>query len=200
MSMLGTLPPHAKKNWREWVGTLTHAYNATMCHATGFSPFFLMYGRIPILPIDVEFGVMIPDLENTSRQNYAERLKAHLKWVYKTAKENSDREAARHKEYYDLKFKCMKLAPGDLVLVRVNAFGPDHKIADRWEQIPYRVLAQHKDSPVYKVQPTTKSGEEGIRTLHRNMLFPLQSVRDEETTGQNDALVCADLAMMKYFS
>ena len=200
MSMLGTLPPHAKKNWPEWVGTLTHAYNATMCHATGFSPFFLMYGRIPILPIDAEFGVMIPDLTNASCQNYAEKLKACLKWAYKTAKENNDREAARHKEYYDLKFKCMKLAPGDLVLVRVKAFGPDHKIADRLEQIPYRVLAQHKDSPVYKVQPTTESREDGIRTLHRNMLFPLQSVRDEEITGQNDALVQADLAMMKYFS
>ena len=57
MSKLGTLPIHVKKNWQEWVSTLTHAYNATMCHATGFSPFFLMYGRIPILPIDVEFGV-----------------------------------------------------------------------------------------------------------------------------------------------
>ena len=77
MSMLGTLPPHAKKNWPEWVGTL-------------------MYGRIPILPIDVEFGVMIPDLANASRQNYAEKLKARLKWAYKTAKENNDWEAARH--------------------------------------------------------------------------------------------------------
>ena len=93
----------------------------------------------------------------------------------------------------------MKLAPGDLVLVRVKAFGPNHKIADRWEQIPYRVLAQHKGSPVYQVQPTTERGEEGIHTLHRNMLFPLQLIRDEETTGQNDALVRADLAMMKYF-
>ena len=115
-------------------------------------------------------------------------------------RENNDREAARHKEYYDLKFKCMKLAPGDLVLVRVKAFGPDHKIADRWEQIPYRVLAQNKDSPVYRVQPTTEKGEEGIHTLHRNILFPLQSVQDEETTGQNDTLVQANLAMMEYFS
>ena len=114
--MLGTLPPHAKKNWLEWVSTLTDVYNATMCHATGFSPFFLMYGRIPILPIDVELGVMIPDLANASHQNYAEESKAHLKWAYKAAKENNDREAARHKEYYDLKFKCRKLAPGDLVL------------------------------------------------------------------------------------
>ena len=40
MSMLGTLPIHTKKNWPEWVSTLTHTYNATMCHATSFSPFF----------------------------------------------------------------------------------------------------------------------------------------------------------------
>ena len=53
MSMLGTLPIHAKKNWPEWVSTLTHAYNATMYHTIRFSPFFLMYGRIPILPIDI---------------------------------------------------------------------------------------------------------------------------------------------------
>ena len=76
MTMLGTLPVHAKKNWPEWVSTLTHAYNATLCCATGFSPFFLMYGRTPILPIDVEFGVTLPDQMQSSQQNYAEKLKA----------------------------------------------------------------------------------------------------------------------------
>ena len=120
MFMLGTLPVHTKKNWLEWVSTLTHAYNATMCHATGFSPFFLMYGRIPILPIDVEFGVMVPDITHASHQNYTEKLKAHLKWAYKMARENNDQEAARHKQYYDQKFKCMKLIPGDLVWLRLK--------------------------------------------------------------------------------
>ena len=41
---------------------------------------------------------------------------------------------------------------------------------------------------------------EGVHTLHRNMSFPLQSIREDEDLGQNDALVQADLAMMKYFS
>ena len=136
MSMLGTLPVHAKKNWPEWVSTLTHMYNATMCYSTGFSPFFLMYGRTPILPIDVEFGVALPDISHASQQNYAEKLKARLKWAYKVAEENSDCEAARPKKYYDQNFKCMKIVPGGLVLVRVKAFGPDHKIVDRWEQVP----------------------------------------------------------------
>ena len=97
ISMLGTLPIHAKKNWPEWVSILTHAYDATMCHVTGFSPFFLVYGRIPILPIDVEFGVALPDLLHASRQNYADKLKACLKWAHKVAKDTNDHESAGHK-------------------------------------------------------------------------------------------------------
>ena len=40
ISMLGTLPSHAKKNWQEWVTSLTHAYNCTVSPVTGFSPYF----------------------------------------------------------------------------------------------------------------------------------------------------------------
>ena len=151
--MLGTLPQHAKKNWSDWVCSLTHAYNATISQATGLCPFYLMYGRYPISPIHIEFGVTLPALTAAKRQNYAHKLKAHLKWAFKTVKEVNDKKAAQLKKYYDQRFKCMKIEPGDLVLVRVKAFGPDHKIADRWEQIPHKVLSQLHDSPVYKVQP-----------------------------------------------
>ena len=74
--MLGMLPPHAKKAWPEWVITLTHTYNCIMMQAMGFSPFFLMFGRILKIPIDIEFGVTLPDLLDASQQNYAQKLKA----------------------------------------------------------------------------------------------------------------------------
>ena len=54
--MLGTLPTHAMKNWQEWIATLTHAYNCTVSSTTGFSPYFLMFGRTPKIPLDVEMG------------------------------------------------------------------------------------------------------------------------------------------------
>ena len=101
----------------EWISTLTHAYSCTMSQSTGFSPFFLMFGRIPRIPINVEFGVTLPNLSDTSRQNYAQKLKAHLRWTYRKAYEVNLKELARHKKYYDRKFKCMKLEPGDTVLV-----------------------------------------------------------------------------------
>ena len=118
----------------------------------GFSPFFLMFSWIPRILIDVEFGVTLPNLSDTSRQNYAQKLKAHLRWAYRKAYEVNLKESARHKKYYDHMFKCMKLEPGDTVLVRVKAFSADHKIADKWEQKPYLVVAQKKNQPVYEVR------------------------------------------------
>ena len=38
--MLGTSPSHAKKNWQEWVTSLTHTYNCTLSPVTRFSLFF----------------------------------------------------------------------------------------------------------------------------------------------------------------
>ena len=42
-NMLGTLPTDAKRNWQEWVATLTHAYNCTISSVTAFSSYFLMF-------------------------------------------------------------------------------------------------------------------------------------------------------------
>ena len=71
ISMLGTLPGHAKKNWQEWITTLTHAYNCTVSPVTGFSPYFLMFGRNPKLPLDIDLGIPTMEQEPTSQQNYA---------------------------------------------------------------------------------------------------------------------------------
>ena len=54
ISILGTLPSHAKKNWQEWITTLTHAYNCTVSPIAGFSPHFLMFGRNLKLPLDID--------------------------------------------------------------------------------------------------------------------------------------------------
>ena len=51
--MLGTLPPKCKSDWKSSIETLVHAYNCTQNSTTGFSPYFLLYGRQPQLPIDI---------------------------------------------------------------------------------------------------------------------------------------------------
>ena len=73
ISMPGTLPTHAKKNWQEWVATLTHAYKCTTSPVTGFSPCFLMFGRTLKLPLDIDLGIPVVEQEQTSHQNYAQK-------------------------------------------------------------------------------------------------------------------------------
>ena len=51
--MIGTLDPKQKAKWQDWVATLTHAYNCTQCESMGFSPYYLMFSRVPRLPIDI---------------------------------------------------------------------------------------------------------------------------------------------------
>ena len=57
----------------------------------------------------------------------------------------------------------MALAPGDMVLV-----------------------SQMGNQPVFKVQPRDAKDQEGIKILHQNMLYPIQTVQNDEqdsTTG-----------------
>ena len=47
INMLGTLPENPKSIWREQLPTLVHGYNCTRNNVTGFSPYYLMFGRKP---------------------------------------------------------------------------------------------------------------------------------------------------------
>ena len=69
-SMLGTLPSHAKMNWQEWITTLTHAHNCTVSPVTGFSPYFLIFGRNPKLP----FGYRLRDPNSGTETNISTKL------------------------------------------------------------------------------------------------------------------------------
>ena len=139
---------------------------------TGFSPYFFIYGRQPKLPINIEYGVSLTDLYSDCK-SYAAKLEHHLKWAYETAQKYIDKETTRYKKYYDKNFRCAALRDGDLVLVQINKFGTDHKIADKWEQDPWEVLSQKDDSPLLTIRNVTTNE---IHELHRNMLFPLRLI------------------------
>ena len=92
ISMLGTLPSHAKKNWQEWITTLTHAYNCTVSPVTGFSPYFLMFGRNLKLSLDIDLGISTIEQEPITLQNYAQKLYSKLQCTYQKAQESNRKE------------------------------------------------------------------------------------------------------------
>ena len=61
-------------------------------------------------------------------------------------------EACQQKWYYDRKIGTVNLKPGDLVLVKADAFKGKRKIKDRWKEDTWEVVHQIvTDVPSYKV-------------------------------------------------
>jgi transposase InsO family protein/dUTPase len=169
LGMLRTLDEEGKQDWKAHVGRLLHAYNTTTHSSTGYSPYLLMFGRKPNLPVDA----LLP------KRKQEDNMATPLKDTHQSAKQNNDRARLRQKRNYDVKVRGGTLQVGDQVLVRKLAFKGSHKLEDRWESEPYIVVAkENPDIPVYIVE----SREGKRRTLHRNHLLalPLQELVDPQ--------------------
>ena len=171
--MLGTLIPEQKKDWKTYVPAMVHANNCIRNTSTGYSPYYLLFGREPRLPIDVEFGLKRGNQQAPpSKSTYVTQLIRRLRFAHKKAKQVAGRQQARHKGLYDKRCKGAELDIGDLVLVRKTAWKGKHKIRDRWESDEYQVAGQPTPGiPVYKVE-CVAGGR--TRVLHRSLLLSLQ--------------------------
>ena len=141
LNMLGTLTLEQKKGWKTYVLARVHAYNCTRNAATGYSPYYLMFGREPRFPIGVEFGLKRGNQQAPpSKSSYVIQLRRRLRFAHKKAKQVASRQQARHKGLYDKRCKGAQLEIGDLVLVRKTVWKGKHKIQDRWESDEYQVI------------------------------------------------------------
>ena len=133
ISMLGMLPPEKKSDWKNHIGTLVHAYNCTRNSASGFSPYYLMYGKQPHLPVDVTLGLASQITTAPDTSECIQKMREHAKWAQKKAETFQAKEGECHKCNYDKCSRVVALEVGDTVLVHVTTFKGHHKIQDRWE-------------------------------------------------------------------
>lgn len=170
LNMLGTLQNQEKSRWREFVKPLVHAYNCTKNEVTGYTPYELMFGRQPRLPVDLAFGLPVPSGQNTSHSQYVQTLKSRLQESYKMATANAAKTAKKNKTRYDRRVTASDLNVGDRVLIRNVRLRGKHKISDKWEATVHVVVGRAGTLPVYTVKPENKEGP--LRTLHRDLLLP----------------------------
>ena len=141
---------------------------------TGFSPYYLMFGRQPHFPVDIKLGLAPHIIMELNASKCVQKLKEHARWAQKKAEAFQAKEAQRHKCNYDKRGRAPALGVGGMVLVHVTAFKGWHKIQDRWENREY-VMENwpYPNVPVYVVCP--RDGEGHSQTLHRDYLLPINS-------------------------
>ena len=173
IGMLRSLEDEKKKDWRKHLQACVHAYNCCVHQSTGYSPFYLFFGRQPRLPIDLAFGISL-DRKTSCMTEYVKTLKMNLKQAYDMASDSMKRVADRNKVRYDLRAHANSLEPGDRCLVRKLGPKITSKVDDRWERDVYVVISRHNELPVYTVRQEVGKGPD--RTLHRNLLLPVGAI------------------------
>lgn len=153
-----------------------HAYNCTLNESTGYSPYFLMFGRQARLPIDVAFGVASDGSSTKSYLRYVKNMKRDLQAAYQLAESMANQKNDGNKQHYDQRVCFCPLGAGDRVLIRNFGLRGKHKLADRWKATPYLVECQLPGLPVFKLKP--ENGQDPDKVLHRNHILPIgQEVR-----------------------
>ena len=167
--MLQSLPEPHKKKWKEQLPSLMFAYNSTTHSTTGYSPFFLMFGRESKLPIDCILPYEPADISNKTYKKFVDSWKASMKTAFQIAHSRMVKSGEYNKKLYDSKVKLVAVGVGDRVLLKNLDRNENRKLKTYWERRIYEVVSKLPDLPVYTIKPVSGKGRE--KTVHRNLLM-----------------------------
>ena len=187
--MIGKLEEDRKACWSEHLPELLLAYNATCSTVTGYSPYYLLFGRRPRIPVDYLFPTLLDSPHQTKIEVSVVAMQKRLKEAFTVARCLTSEEVARQCCYYDRKAGAVALQPGDIVMVCTDGFVGKRKVKDRWEEGGFIVELQLEDWPVYEVKcPTSDARQKPkYRILHRNCLLLITDEDASSIQGQAQA-------------
>lgn len=149
------------KDWDQRLPYVLFAYRSSPQTSTGESPFYLLYGRDPQLPMDIALSA-IPDRSLIDVGDYKTLLSSKLSEAWKLARKNVEKAQFRQKKAYDIHTKEDDLEVGDRVFVYMPAQKQcvNHKLVRPFHG-PYRIVEKHPSNVT--VRPIDQPKEAPIR-------------------------------------
>ena len=155
-----------QNNWDELLPAFAFAYRSSNISGSSYSPFFLLYGRDPIFPSDLEFG--------TSNSNSTvEECLLRMSVAQRHWRMEQKRRARKMKEKFDRNHKRVIYKIGDRVSLHQPIIGGGNtKLTKIWSK-PMRIRKVISDV-TYVIQSEDKLYE---NTVHVNRLRRLPEER-----------------------
>ena len=152
LDMLSTTIKDYNGSWKDHIQAVCLAYNTSVQPTTGYTPFYLMFGRQARIPVDVMFGSS-PDVIN-SPSTYASTLQKSLTLAYDQVRDKMNTTFQRQKQFYDKKVHGKPFSVGDLVWLYSPAVpsGQAKKLYHPWTG-PYEVVKKLSDA-TYRIVNT----------------------------------------------
>ena len=171
-----------QENWSEILPSVLMGLRfQTNPQTTGFSPYEIVFGRKPVLPIDAQ---LIPTEDSpVISAEYVKGLQDRLNLVREIAKTNTMASLQRGKVYHDKKSKTPQYQQGDLVLIKRKRryVGLSDKLLPHYERPCY--IAHCYDNHTYQLVDNITNRALPTR-IHHNLLRPYKSETHRPTNHQ----------------
>ena len=162
------------------------AYNGTRSTVTGYSPYFLLFGRKTRMPVDYLFPTLHDSPHQTKMEVSVTAMQKRLKEAFAVARHLTSQEAAKQWRYYDRKARAVALQPGDVVMVHTDGSVGKQKVKDWWEDGGFIVESQLERLARVQVRCLTTDPKQKpkYQILHRNHLLLITNEGDTVMPGQ----------------
>jgi len=149
---------------------LLFSYRTAVHPSTGFTPFFLLYNRHPVLPIDLQLRINSSNdvIVDTNVKDYADQIRNMVKRTQWFAHKNLQRAQVDQKKYVDQSRREVSIKVGDFVYMKVE---PDSdkplpvKLQRKW-QGPYKVINKVNEN-AFRIEFDAKTRRHSVINVQR---------------------------------
>ena len=163
-----------RRDWADFVPKAVLAYNTSVHESTGSTPYRLMFGREPILPLDavLKLETSPPQRGMQSYPDYVVQQKKQLEVTEHLVRENLKRAQRTQKAYYDTRCHGQRFHVGDRVWYRNRARTGRKKFLKPWCG-PWKIVKALSDVTYRIEEERRKAGQRRNRkVVHFNYLKP----------------------------